>query len=636
MEPRSIRNGDDNVRPPASLGPRDEDIRSLVDCLPDPVFVKDRRHRWVYLNDACCDFIGYPRRELIGKSDHEFFPKEQADVFWQRDNHVFETGRCDHNVEEFTDARGVLHTIATRKSLVRLADGTPVLVGVIRDLTDVYERQRESERALHVAREQLNSVIDSAPVAIITFDKDGCIEMVRGRPVPRELADSFLHESILEVSKSFPTFRDAVCRVLDGDKVNIVEEIGGQIFEVQLVPAFDANDALSGGIAVAHEITERHALEKRLTRTEKVESMGRLARGVAHDFNNLLTIIQSALDLEQLSVGIRGAAKNEKPLKVIRDAADRAARLTRQLLAFAKEQVVRLEVVDLNVLISEMEYLLRRVVGEDVDLCIELCDEEAWVRVDTGQIEQVLLNLCVNASEAMPDGGELRIETSRTSSGDSELAPFVEIRVSDAGIGMDDETLERIFEPLFTTREQGTGIGLSTCHAIITRLNGTIGVESKLGEGTTFRVFLPYLDEAQEEIAAPEGSAQATRAKATVLLVEDDGILRSTVAAGLEELGYRVIANENGETARETVETGNEIDIIVTDVVMPKMSGPQFVAWVDGRIPSIFVTGYADDVLIRHGLADPKTDFLQKPYKLMQLHEKISEVLGRSSARARA
>jgi PAS domain S-box-containing protein len=608
----------------------------LVDCLPDPVFVKDRGHRWVYLNDACCDFIGYPRRELIGKSDYEFFPKEQADVFWQRDNHVFETGKCDHNVEGFTDASGVLHTIATRKSLVRLADGTPVLVGVIRDVTHVYERQREWERALHAAREQLNSVIDLAPVAIITFDKDGCIQMVRGRPVPRELADSFLHQSILEVSRSSATFRDAVCRVLDGDKVNIVEEIGGQIFEVQFVPASDGDDALSGGIAVAHDITERHALEKRLSQTEKVESMGRLARGVAHDFNNLLTIIQSALDLAQLSVGRKRPANSEKPLKVIRDAADRAARLTRQLLAFAKEQVVRLEAVNLNVLISEMEYLLRRVVGDDVDLRIELCDDEAWVRVDAGQIEQVLLNLCVNAREAMPDGGELRIETSLTNRGDPELASFVEIRVSDTGIGMDKETLEMIFEPLFTTREHGMGIGLSTCHAIITRMNGKIGVESKVGKGTTFRVFLPYLDEAQEVVAAPNQRVEAAQAKATVLLVEDDGILRSTVAAGLEELGYRVIASENGETAKETVETGVAIDIIVTDVVMPKMSGPQFVAWVDGRIPSIFVTGYADDVLIRHGLADREMDFLHKPYTLMQLHEKISEVLGRSHARVQA
>ena len=272
--------------------------------------------------------------------------------------------------------------------------------------------------------------------------------------------------------------------------------------------------------------------------------------------------------------------------------------------------------------------------GKDIDLKLDIDDEALWVHVDPAQIEQVLLNLCINAAEAMPEGGSLRIGTRRSAAlfgrGDQPPVDGAEIEVSDDGVGMSDQTLAHIFEPLFTTREDGTGIGLSTCHAIISELGGRIEVESRVGEGSTFRLLLPLVSEDQEAEDLKQVPFGLTSARPTVLLVEDDATLRTTVSSCLEEMGFSVIAAEHGLAAKEVVETGTRVDVVVTDVVMPRMSGPQFVSWLAGRIPSIFVTGYANDVLIRHGLADPDTDFLHKPYTLSQLHRKITDVLARS------
>ena len=609
-------------------------LRRLVDRLPDPVFVKDRQHRWVYLNDACCDFIGYSRDELIGHSDYEFFPGDQADVFWARDNHVFDTGECDNNVEDFTDAQGVLHTIATRKSLICLEDGTPVLVGVIHDVTHVRERQKSWETALRAAREQIASLIDSAPVTIATIDRTGRLTMLRGKLPITLHPDLFVGSNAFEIIEPFPKLTHALRLALDGERASVVHEHQDYAFEIQFAPTLNVDGDRTGCIVAIHDITERQRLQRRLAQTDKMESMGRLARGVAHDFNNLLTIIQSALDMVEISARNGIASQGSKSLRTIRDAADRAARLTRQLLSFAKENVVRLEKVDLNAVIEDMKDLLYRMMGKDIDLKLDIDDEALWVHVDPAQIEQVLLNLCINAAEAMPEGGSLRIGTRRSAAlfgrGDQPPVDGAEIEVSDDGVGMSDQTLAHIFEPLFTTREDGTGIGLSTCHAIISELGGRIEVESRVGEGSTFRLLLPLVSEDQEAEDLKQVPFGLTIARPTVLLVEDDATLRTTVSSCLEEMGFSVIAAEHGLAAKEVVETGTRVDVVVTDVVMPRMSGPQFVSWLAGRVPSIFVTGYANDVLIRHGLADPDTDFLHKPYTLSQLHRKITDVLARS------
>lgn len=611
----------------------DSIVRTLMDRLPDPVFVKDRNHRWIYLNDACCRFIGYSREELLGQSDYEFFPREQADVFWDRDNHVFESGHCDHNIEEFTDAQGVLHTIATRKSVVSLNGSAPVLVGVIRDVTHVRERQKDWETALHAAREQIDSLLGTTPVTIATLDRTGRIKMIRGK-MPDELHhDLIAGTNAFDIVRPFPKLMHALQQALAGERVHVVHEKGEYAYEVEFAPTLNAEGDRTGAIVVAHDITDRQRLHRRLIQTDKMESMGRLARGVAHDFNNLLTIVQSGLDMVEISARAGLESQRTQSLKTIRDAADRAARLTRQLLSFAKEEVVRLEKVDLNALIDDMEELLGRVVGGETRLVLETSDQKHVVRVDPAQIEQVMLNLCINAAEAMPDGGALRVSTHEVSPGDSSggvSGKRVEIRVTDDGIGMSEETLLHIFEPLFTTRKDGTGIGLSTCHSIITELGGQIEVQSALGEGTTFRVLLPLLEEPELVPARDEPPPTVVTVKPTVLFVEDDATLRRTVSSCLEEMGFSVITSENGFAAKEVIESGARVDVVVTDVVMPRMSGPQFVSWLEGRAPSIFVTGYANDVLIRHGLADPRTDFLHKPYTLAQLQRKITEVLARS------
>jgi signal transduction histidine kinase len=381
---------------------------------------------------------------------------------------------------------------------------------------------------------------------------------------------------------------------------------------------------------LVEDTTARKELELQLTQSQRMEAVGRLAGGVAHDFNNLLTVIKSYSTI--LLEALEGDARRED-VEEIAAAADRAGALTRQLLAFSRRQMMQPRPLHLNVVVTDIEKMLRRLIGEDIALVTQL-ESDLWlVHADPGQIEQVVMNLAVNARDAMPDGGRLTIETANV---ERETGSYVMLAITDTGVGMTSDVRAHLFEPFFTTKERGkgTGLGLSTVYGIVKQSGGDIGVHAEPGKGATFKIFLPrhVVDQAAQrevERAAPA----APRGTETILLVEDDPSLRVLAERILRGYGYTVLVASTGQRALTLVEayTG-EIHLVATDVVMPEMSGTALVERLVSIVPNIrvlFMSGYTDDEVVRRGILDRRAAFLQKPFTPYQLAFEVREVLDR-------
>ena len=387
------------------------------------------------------------------------------------------------------------------------------------------------------------------------------------------------------------------------------------------------------------DITERKQLEEQFHQAQKMEAVGRLAGGVAHDFNNLLTAILGSADLvlDSLTPGV--PAREE--LEEIRKAALRAADLTRQLLAFSRQQVIAPTALNPNEVVANMDKLLRRLLGEDVELRTRLTPDLVTVKADPSQLEQVVLNLAVNARDAMPNGGKLTIETQNVELDaayvrghiSAQPGPYAMIAVSDTGVGMDAATQARIFEPFFTTKEigKGTGLGLATVYGIVKQSGGWIWVYSEPGQGTTFKIYLPRVTEAVPPAAVTPAPPASVRGSETILLVEDDEMIRNLVQKVLQANGYRVLVAANGRNAEQVAgQHDGPIHLLVTDVVMPGMNGrevAQRLAGARAGIKVLYLSGYTDDAIVHHGVLEPGVAFLQKPFTPAVLGRKVREVL---------
>ncbi len=392
------------------------------------------------------------------------------------------------------------------------------------------------------------------------------------------------------------------------------------------------------------DVTDQRRLQQQLLQSQKMEAVGRLAGGIAHDFNNLLTVITSYNDLLLEDLGTDDPKRGD--LEQVRKAADGAAALTRQLLAFSRQQVVEPRVVSLNAVVESLQMILRRVLGEDVELATTLGPELGAVKADLGQLEQVLMNLAVNARDAMPTGGKLTIETANVqhdpdyarAQSAAPVSRFVMLAVTDTGVGMDEATKARIFEPFFTTKEpgKGTGLGLATVYGIVQQSGGFIWVYSEPGHGTSFKVYLPRMDESAEPLAAPAAPRMA-RGTETVLLVEDNAAVRTVTKQMLERHGYTVLEAPNGEAALHLADQHHgPIHLLLTDVVMPLMGGRQLADRLAHARPEtkvLYASGYTDDSVVRHGVLEEGTAYLQKPFTPESLARKVGEVLDSSTAR---
>jgi len=392
---------------------------------------------------------------------------------------------------------------------------------------------------------------------------------------------------------------------------------------------------------IAEDITERRVLENQFRQAQKMEAVGRLAGGVAHDFNNLLMVISGYAE-----VLLEHTRKNDPlhpKIEAIHQATDRATTLTRQLLAFSRKQLLELKVVDLNIIVEDIKRLLRPLIGENIELQTQLATDLGRTRADAGQIEQVLMNLVVNSKDAMPNGGKITIQSANARLNHEDVRReysyihpglYVVLSVTDTGEGMDKETQLRIFEPFFTTKEKGkgTGLGLSTVYGIIKQSGGYVLVQSEPGQGTTFRIYLPRVEDALEPVGTAGTSSSQNGGSETVLLVEDEESVRQLVRETLESKGYKVLEADNGEAALRIVSNySDKIDMLITDVVMPGMSGRELSARLCAWRPQtkvLYLSGYTEDAIGHEGVVDPDTAFLQKPFTLQMLSRKVREVLG--------
>jgi PAS domain S-box-containing protein len=419
--------------------------------------------------------------------------------------------------------------------------------------------------------------------------------------------------------------KDGTYRILEGRGNNLLDD-----------------PAVQGIVFNSRDVTEQRRLEEQLRQSQKVQAIGQLTGGVAHDFNNILTAIIGYSDLALAA--LPSGNTTHQQVEEIRKAANRAAGLTRQLLAFSRKQVLQPKVISLETVVAEMDKMLRRLLGEQIDLVTVAHPPVGNVKADLGQIEQVLLNLAVNARDAMEGVAEAKLtielrdavldETYAELRGDVQPGEYVLLAISDNGCGMPPEVRARLFEPFFTTKAQGkgTGLGLATCHGIVKQSGGHISVYSEPGCGTTFKVYLPKVNEAAEAIVTNAETLATPAGTGTVLLVEDEPMLRELGLTVLQELGYEVLAAENGKEALALVDAhpDKRIDLLLTDVVMPEMGGKELAEKLRPLSPKtkvIFCSGYTEDAIFHSGGLEAGVYFLQKPYTVAAVAQKVSEVL---------
>jgi PAS domain S-box-containing protein len=515
--------------------------------------------------------------------------------------------------------------------------------------------RRRAAALLQKEQEFLQAVLDNIVEGIVACDEHGTLTLFNR-------ATQALHRSPQEPltpdrwAEHYDLYRPDGKTRLNKEEVPLFQALQGrQVRDVELVIAprngpprtvlasgqalVNSSGKKQGAVVVLHDITERRRLEEQYRQSQKMESIGHLAGGVAHDFNNLLTIICGYCEV--LLNQVRPDDFSFPCISEIKAAADRASSLTRQLLAFSRQQMFQLQVLDLNEIVRGTEKMLGRLIGEDISLTAMLDLRLDPVKADPGQIEQVLMNLAVNAKDAMPRGGKLTIETSNVELDEGYAASNVDVRpgrhvllaVSDTGHGMTDEVKARIFEPFFTTKDQGkgTGLGLATVFGIVKQSGGHISVYSEVGTGTSFKVYLPALARESLTDQTGTGTAQTPKGTETLLLVEDEEKVRALTRTALQASGYTLLEASNGvEAIRLYEEYPGRVDMLVTDVVMPEMGGRQLAERLMSVRPDLkvlYLSGYTSDAVVRHGVLESEVAFLQKPFSVAGLAKKIREVL---------
>ncbi len=618
-----------------ALVEREELLRTIINHIPCGIFWKTRESVLLGCNiQFAKDFGGRSPEDLIGKTDELIASPADADVFVARDRQVIERGEPLLNVEESQSrADGGTVTRLTSKVPLRGIGGAVIgVLGVYQDITD--RKKAEVERVELLAR--LNLQIERMPLVYLLTDSD--FRYVRWNPAA-ERTFGFTQAEVLgkhpfEVLVP-PQARPLVATIFDrlatgdmnahGSCENVTRDGRTIVCEWFNTPLFNQDGTFQGVLSLAQDVTGRRVLEEQFRQSQKMDAIGRLAGGVAHDFNNLLTIINGYADILVESTPPTSAAHSSAV--EIRDAGERATRLTAQLLAFSRKSIVVPSVLDLNAVVTQSTMLLRRLIGEDILLAADLEAELPRVKADVGQIDQVILNIAVNARDAMPTGGRLTIKTRQSFMGTADATAYpgvepggyVELSMTDTGCGMTEEVKAKLFEPFFTTKGvgKGTGLGLATVYGVVRASGGHVVVESEIGVGTTFRILFPAVAGAAERRPADEVAAPQ-RGSETLLVVEDEPAVRRLTTQILKKQGYVVL--EAGSGAEALLVARNHcgpLELLVTDVVMPGMSGREVAEALRQSHPGLkvlYLSGYTDDAVLRHGIVEATDAFLQKPF----------------------
>jgi two-component system, cell cycle sensor histidine kinase and response regulator CckA len=602
--------------------------------------------RWLRVNQSLCEIVGRSESELLGLRFQDITHRDDLEMDLAQVRRLLAGEIRSYNMEKrYIHKTGHVVWILLTASVVPDADGSPL--HFIAQIQDIRER-KQAEAALRDSEERLRSLVDHNLDAVISMDLQGRLvglnaaaETLTGYPSAELLGQPFSPYILPEhLELAVEHFRRAVEGTPQSYEVSLLHKSGRRVDVVANNVPIVVEGHVVGVFGVMRDVTEQRALQDQLRQAQKMEAVGRLAGGIAHDFNNLLTAI---LSNAELVLGELADGPVRHDVELIRQTAERAAALTRQLLAFSRKQVIQPRLVDLNAVVHETDRLLRRSLGEGITLETDLGDI-ASVLADPGQLEQVLINLAVNARDAMPDGGTLTIRTRDVVVDEMfalrhrGLRPglYVTFAVEDTGLGMDPQTQARIFEPFFTTKElgRGTGLGLSTVYGIVKQWGGYVSVESALTHGTAFTIYLPR----QEGVAEPLEQRVAGRLPGgdeTILLVEDEASVRGSIRRILTRQGYSVLEARHGADALQIVdETVGPIALVLTDLMMPEMNGRELIAELQRRpsAPAILaMSGYDEQAAVRGKPLPPETTFLEKPFTVEGLLQAVRTVLDKAA-----
>jgi PAS domain S-box-containing protein len=630
--------------------------QTLVETVPAITYVvaPDIGSSPVFVSRQFEDVLGHPRDAWLTNPDFRFDLIHQDD----RDRVQQEVARFLQDLDGLhleyraIAADGTLRWLRETATVFVPEDGSERLIqGMILDVTGLRDAQSELESK----RRELQLILDSVPAAISFRDVAGRLAFINrgfadlvGQPTEELLGQS--------VTDLFPEHGDEILardqKALELDEAlrETEEELdtahGPRWIRSDRIPYRDADGETHGLISFSIDVSEKRELEQQLRQSQKMQAIGRVAGGVAHDFNNLLTVIQGNAEL-LLDHADEGTPLHQG-LSQIGKAVSRAAALTSQLLAFSRKQVMQPQVLDLAELTADMHKMLERLLGDRIELAFDAAADLGRVKADPNQLQQVLMNLVVNARDAMPDGGTITVSLNNVALDYAHAGPegsvppgdFVELAVTDTGIGMDEQTRSRIFEPFFSTKGpgRGTGLGLATVYGIVKQSRGHVLVDTRLGEGTTFRVLLPIVDEPAAEVVGPaDVSEDDVRGTERVMAVEDDPEILKFLANALTSLGYEVDTAGNGEEAIALFGRGFAPDVLVTDIEMPEMTGTELAQWFranDPEFPVVFVSGYSSDPDDDSVESGPCTAFVAKPFQPSTLALAVRQVLTAAAERA--
>jgi len=623
---------------------------------PYGIAIIDSDGKFIYINPAFTNITGYTLEDIFAGREwfHTAspFPEYRQEIIGSLKRDVIQKGV--EKIFSVVCKNGEIKEIEFKPTL--LDDGRIVMI-----FSDITEHKRaedtlkESEEKYRTILENIEDGYFEVDIAgsltffndslcrTLGYSKDEMIGMNNRKYTDKENAKK-LYEAFNKVYRTGEPIK--------GFGWEVVTKDGRKLFgEVSVSLIKDSKGKPTGFRGIARDITERKraeeekaSLQEILRQSQKMEAIGGLAGGIAHDFNNLLTVISGNCQLSLLE--LKGGDPLKGNIEEIKEAADRATSLTRQLLAFSRRQVLDMKVLNLNTIIRELEKMLRRMIGEDVELVTSLADDLGMVKTDPGYIEQVIMNLAVNARDAMPSGGKLIIETNNAELDEpyarSHVAInpglYVKLCVNDTGMGMTPEVKERLFEPFFTTKKKGkgTGLGLSTVYGIVKQSGGNIWVDSEPGLGTTFNIYLPRVDETLEEMRKKGTREDLPAGGETILVVEDEEDVRRLAVRILERQGYTVLEASCGNDALVLSKERKEpIHMVLTDVVMPGMSGPQLTGQLIHLHPKmkvLYMSGYTDNAVLHHGVLEEGVNYIQKPFTIDGLMKKMREVLDKNSS----
>ncbi len=630
----AMRNVTERNKAERALRESEERFRSVLDHSPVLVFLEDLDGRYLFMNEKCAEAWGVRPGEWLGKTAADFLPADVAERFNQHCQRLVTENRIQHIQEEILWNDGARHRLLV--VLFPLVDPNGEMYAICGIATDVTQWQR--------TQEERDRLWNNAPYLILIASHAGIIEQVNPAWTRQlgwqahELTGQSVRDLVYGADRA--DFDEMLATLCIGDTVNTTTfRMVCKDGSTRWTSWNPVNSPTKGSwYGFGRDVTEKKRLEAQFRQSQKMEAIGQLAGGVAHDFNNLLTVIRGYSEL--LINDCVDQPSTMEQLKAICEASDRASGLTAQLLAFSRKAIIDPKVLDLNHTVEGTTRMLRRLIGEDIRLECELDPNLLKVRIDPVQLEQILMNLAINARDAMPRGGVLRITTRNRIDEDVHVSDrasarptlWVELSIEDNGIGMDEEVKAHLFEPFYTTKGigRGTGLGLATVYGIVHQANGTVQVESQIGAGSTFRVLLPAFVEPSEDERF--GQLRGTnQGHGTILLVEDEEAVRELAQLILNSSGYDVLTARCGNEALDIVrDTNRNIDLLLSDVVMPDLSGSELARQVQQMRPGIrvlYMSGYTDDQIVRGGVRTSTNSFLQKPFTPSSLTGKILEVL---------